>query len=174
MTGNLVLSVVSIVFAIFFLIISLQLPPSATPITLGPGAWPTTILILMIFMGVILLLRTQREKRKAPVQDAGGLIAQSEKAEEEFAEEEVYKSKYLVVAAVLFVYLLLLSYVGFILTTPLLLIAIAFVIGIEKWVPIVLSSLIGTACLTYLFAIVLKLPLPRGVAIFKEISLFFY
>lgn len=173
MTGNLVLSIVSILFALFYLVISFtQLPPSTSPITLGPRAWPVAILSLMIVMGIILFIRTLNEKRKSAAKEE--LLTQSEKIEEEFEVEEVYKSKYLFISGILLLTLLSLSYLGFIVTAPIMLIAIALIIGVKRWLPIVLASIIGTACLTYLFPILLSIPLPRGVGIFKTLSQLFY
>ncbi len=175
MTGNFVLAGITVLFAIFFLIFSLQLPPSSTPITLGPGVWPTTILLFMLIMGIILFIRTLLEKGRASNEKkADDILAQSEDIEKEFEAVEVYKSKYMLVIGVLFVSLLAMSYLGFIITAPLMLIAIAIIIGIKRWVPIILASLIGTACLTYIFPIVLSVTLPRGVGIFKSFTEMFY
>lgn len=175
MTGNIVLSIVSILFALFYLVISFtQLPPSTSPITLGPRAWPVVILSLMVIMGIILFIRTLNEKRKSTVNDEENLLAQSEKIEEEFAVEEVHKTKYLIISGILLLTLLAMSYLGFIITAPIMLIAVALIIGIKRWIPIVVASIIGTACLTYLFPILLSIPLPRGVGIFKSLSQLFY
>lgn len=176
MQGNLVLASITIVFSLFFFIVALQLPPSPSPMTLGPGFWPKTILLLMFIMGVILFIRSLRERAKASREKEvdKNIIEKSEEVEEEFAAEIVHKTKFLHVLAVLIVATLLMSYLGYIVTTILFIIAIAFVIGVRKWLPVIITSVIGTAVATYLFGVLLNIALPKGIGIFRSLSEIFY
>lgn len=178
MTGNIVLASVTILFSIFFLIFSLQLPPSPNPITLGPGFWPTTILVMMLIMGVALFVRTWLEQAKVKAnkvsKEEKSIIEQSEEVEEEFSSEIVHKTRYLQIFSILIISLLLMKYLGYIITTILFIIAIAYIIGIKKWINVIITSVIGTAALTYLFAILLNITLPRGIGIFRSFTSLFY
>lgn len=173
MTGNLILSITSILLAIFLLIFSLQLPPSSSEITFGPGEWPNLILSLMILMGVSLLIKTIRQKGKASINEKENVFESKDEEDVEFGEE-VYKTRYLWVLGVMFLYILALSFVGFVLSTPFLLAAVTIIMGMRKKVPILLISTIGSACLIYIFPILLNITLPRGIGVFRNISLLFY
>ncbi|MCM3759535.1 tripartite tricarboxylate transporter TctB family protein [Alkalihalobacillus oceani] len=169
--GNLALSIATIIFSIFFFIYTLQIPASSST-SIGPEFWPRVVLISLAIMGIVLLIKSLREmKRPAIVEES---ISETEKVEEEFEVEEVHKSRYLIIILALFVYILSLSFIGFVPTTPFMLIGIALIIGMRKWYSMALTGVLGTACFIYLFANTLNIPLPRGVGIFRELSYFLY
>lgn len=169
--GNLALSIATIIFSIFFFIYTLQIPASSST-SIGPEFWPRVVLIGLAIMGIVLLIKSLRQmKRPAIVEES---ISETEKVEEEFEVEEVHKSRYLIIIIALFAYILSLSFIGFVPTTPFMLMGIALIIGMRKWYSMALTGVLGTACFIYLFANTLNIPLPRGVGIFRELSYFLY
>ncbi|MET3506898.1 tripartite tricarboxylate transporter TctB family protein [Halalkalibacter oceani] len=169
--GNLVLSIATIIFSVFFFIYTLQIPASSST-SIGPEFWPRIVLISLAIMGIVLLIKSLRQMKRPSV--VAENISEAEKVEEEFEVEEVHKSRYLIIIVALFLYILSLSFIGFVPTTPFMLIGIALIIGMRKWYSMALTGVLGTACFIYLFANTLNIPLPRGVGIFRELSYFLY
>jgi putative tricarboxylic transport membrane protein len=65
-------------------------------------------------------------------------------------------------AAVMFVYSVAMGWIGFFSATFLLFLAWLIVIEREKWLTVVVVSVLGTASLYLIFIIFLKVPLPKG------------
>lgn len=207
MAGNYILSVTAILFALFFLFFSAQLPPAHSPGDIGPGGWPSTILVLMLVLGVVLLVKTlagahlskgkghagagqgdgivPREgtiQREGPGHDenetqredgSSGTVpgAEAKPAEE---DEMGRNDKHVLVAGLLVLYFLGVQYIGFVLATPVFVIVLARMLGMKKWSILVPASLLFSIFVIYLFPILLSIPLPRGVGIFREINLWIY
>lgn len=86
--ANMVLSIIFIVFAGVFLFFSLQLPPSESSDLIGPGAWPTFILSLMLFLSIVLLVRSIMEwKGKAVKKPEVTELTELQKEENEVKEK---------------------------------------------------------------------------------------
>lgn len=117
-------------------------PQSTT--TLGPGFFPTLIAgLLAVFAAwqlVTSLLKKKSEDTPAPP-----------------------KNSLLAIFAVTGVYMAILPLVGFLVSTPLFLIAGGLVISEDpkrKWKPVVLSSMVTTGVLYTVFSVLLHVPLP--------------
>jgi putative tricarboxylic transport membrane protein len=73
-----------------------------------------------------------------------------------------------------FLYALGMQYLGFLVATPLYIAGFMAVLGMRRWTYLVVSSIAVTLILNILFIQFLFIPLPKGVGIFREISLLFY
>lgn len=180
--SNIFLSVFTIIFSLFFLIESFNLPASRSAGTLGPAAWPTVLLSLMLIFGICLLINSiisflkDKKAQESGFTEANGELIKSETIieSEEMEGEIVFPYRYLFIFGTIFVYLILLSFIGFVLSTPLLIIAIAMFLGMRKIPQILSTSIIGSAALVYVFILVLNIPLPRGVGFFRDLSILLY
>jgi hypothetical protein len=65
-------------------------------------------------------------------------------------------------AGIMFLYALSMGWIGFFSSTFLLFLAWLILVEREKWLTIVLVSILGTASLYILFSLFLKVPLPKG------------
>lgn len=169
MTADKSLAYITILFSAFFLIFSLQLPFGNLN-NIEAGGWPSVILMLLLIMGVILLVKTIYQERQEKK-----VLTDGNNEKEQLGREAVNTSKkHLIIAAILLVYIFGIKYLGFSLATPIFIAVLAFTLGMKSWIKLLFISLISTACFTYLFAVVLGIPFPRGIGVFRDLSLLLY
>lgn len=103
------------------------------------------------------------------------------KSEELIAKEEAAPVKKIfhlsipvVSLLVVIIYVLLLNVIGFIFSTVLFLYGITLLLGTKKQLTAILFSIITMVVFVILFSVLLQIPLPRGIGVFRELSLFFY
>ena len=129
---------------------------------MGPPFWPRFILGSLIVLSAVVSVGAMRKISK-------------EKAWRE-AIFVLDRGKVLLLAAIgmIAAYLVLLPLVGFIAVTPVFMIAFMRLLGEKSKGWIVGVSLAMTAIIVVLFTKAMYVPLPRGVWLFREISLLFY
>ncbi len=136
---------------------------------LGPKFWPSIILILMLVIAIMGIIKTFINSKKASAVHA-------EKTDE--TEEPEIKffniPMSLVSIASIILYSMCLYFFGFIISSILFLYLMTQLMGAKKKLVIILTSVILTALFVGLFSILLSVPLPRGVSIFRAFSLLFY
>lgn len=139
---DIISAVILILLAGYVIITAGSFPQSTT--TLGPGFFPTLtaglLAIFALWQLVTALLQKKSEDAPAPP-----------------------KSSLLAIFAVTGVYIAVLPLVGFLVSTPLFLIAGGLVISEDpkrKWKPVILSSVVTTGVLYTVFSVLLHVPLP--------------
>lgn len=143
-----------------------RIPQSSSTYTIGPKSWPTMLLTLMLILAIFMFVRTYIQSKKA---------VENETQEEQEPVKRVFNIHMSVVMAVIVgIYLYLLNTIGFILSTILFIFIVSILLGIKRKISSILLSIISTAVLVYLFCILLGIPLPRGIGIFRDLSLIFY
>ncbi|MET3504140.1 tripartite tricarboxylate transporter TctB family protein [Halalkalibacter oceani] len=176
MRTNIVVSIITILFSAFFLIQTGQIVERETDATLSSTFWPTFLLSSMLVLGIILLVKTiiqQKTNRADAAEEQEGVEAQLD--DSDFVDEApAFPNRLWLMIAISFAYVILLPLVGFILSSLVILVAITLLMGVKKWSSLVLTSVLGTAFLTFLFINLLRVPLPRGVGIFRDLSLLIY
>ncbi|MBI5967633.1 MAG: tripartite tricarboxylate transporter TctB family protein [Deltaproteobacteria bacterium] len=132
------------------------------PGQLGPAFWPKAILILlMISCGIKALEFFFAEKRKkAP--------------EQELSRPPVNLPKLAVMIVLVIAAVVALDALGFLLANFLFLLSFMRVAGLKKKIPLLLTSVLGTILLIYLFVKVVYLPLPKGRWFFDDVTIFLY
>jgi|SRR5699024_1001341 len=123
---------------------------------ISPAFWPITLLLIMLVLGVFLLFikDTKTENR----------------------EESKNNNIQLFYSTILFLalYVILMYYLGFILSTFLFLLINTINLGM-KFIPnSLITSIITTAVFIGIFPHLLSIPLPRGIGFFRELSKFFF
>jgi len=163
-----ILSVSTIIFATFFLILSFQIESDASS-AIGPSSWPLALMGMMLVLGIILTFNVFRNRRQKE------LSSNPDDTDDADDDDELvypYKLYYLIIFLVF--YTIGLHYVGFIVSTFILILLLTLLFGMNKWVNRLTTAIVSTASFIVLFPILLNLPFPRGIGFFREISILFY
>lgn len=147
--GNFVAAAIGFVFGVFVLIEAFLLPKGTNGVP-GPGLFPIIISAIMILSSVALFLRSLKMKAEEDIEI------------HPFSDDS--KRVYLVMA-VLLVYLVVMPYVGFCVTTFVLMSALVKWFSAKKIVPCLLISAVVTAAVYLIFSKVLNVPLDFGLLI---------
>jgi len=122
----------------------------------GPDFFPKVFTALMMFLGLWLIYNAVKR---------GGVS--------EF--EKVANPRNLwVTLAFMIAYAFLLEIVGFVVLTPTWIAAYMFAIGMRRWTWLLGATVIFSVFLILVFPTLMLIPLPRGVGLFREISLLVY
>ncbi|HME46162.1 MAG TPA: tripartite tricarboxylate transporter TctB family protein [Syntrophorhabdales bacterium] len=115
----------------------------------GPGLYPFSIGIIMIFLSAIIA--------------GSSLIGHRESGDEEEAEENANTKDLLLVLVALFLYAIFLERLGFLLSTGAFILFILKVIEKKKWYIAVFFAVVATALIYVVFNLWLDSNLPRGI-----------
>ncbi|SHG15859.1 tripartite tricarboxylate transporter TctB family protein [Ornithinibacillus halophilus] len=175
MKSNLVLGFITILFSVFFLIKSLQIPEARSSTVVGPAEWPIIILTFMLIMGIAQVIKTILDHKKGAFD-----VAESSNEEDEELPSVQGKIKegtggshwYILIAIAL--YTILLPIVGFLVVTPFLFLFMAWLLGMKKRIHLLLTTVGSYVLFIALFIYVLGIPFPRGIGIFRDLSFWIY
>ncbi|MEH7223531.1 tripartite tricarboxylate transporter TctB family protein [Bacillus sp. JJ1566] len=157
-----------IAFAGFFLASTSQIHSANKTTILGPKAWPSILLILMLVIAIMGIIKTYIASKKEAV-------SKVENSETEEPERKLFNIPFSLVSIFsIILYSVGLYFFGFIISSVLFLYVLTQLLGAKKQLVIILLSFILTAAFVWLFSIVLSVPLPRGIGIFRSFSLLFY
>lgn len=167
LTTERVLSLGFILFGVFFFIMSLSLE-SRPNVVINPGSWPAFLTAMTILLGSVLLLRTFKKQQID--------VSEENKEVEELLEEEklVYPQNFYYLLILFIIYTALINYLGFIVTTILVLVWLYALFGMRSWSHRIITAVVSTAAFIVIFPMLLSTPFPRGVGIFRTFSLLFY
>lgn len=147
--GNFVAAAIGFLFGIFVLIEALLLPKGTNGVP-GPGLFPGVVSAILILSSITLFVRSLRMKPEENVEI------------HPFSDDS--KRVYLVMA-ILVVYLAVMPYVGFCVTTFVLMFALVKWFSARKVVPCLLIAAVVTAAIYLIFSKVLNVPLDFGLLI---------
>ena len=122
----------------------------------GPDFFPKVFTALMMFLGLWLIYKAVKR---------GGVS--------EF-EKVANPQNLWITLAFMIVYAFLLEIVGFVVLTPIWIAAYMFAIGMRRWKWLLGATVIFSVFLILVFPTLMLIPLPRGVGLFREISLLVY
>ena len=167
---EIIVNLVIIAFFIFMLINSLKLHEIRRFGEVGSGFWPILILSTASLLSIILLVSTLikylNEKKKTSVE-----VSVSKEA---LVDLKNRRRKFVLSVILLFIYVLIMPWIGFVLAT--LLYLLAFILALEerrKYV-LAISPILVTALIVIIFTKVIVIPFPRGVGIFAAFSRLIY
>lgn len=129
---------------------------------LGPAYWPKFLLICMMALSFLVAVDVFRERKKRS----------SEKKEP--SKVDSGKVRFLFAIGFIVLYFILIQIFGFILLTPLFMIAFMFLLGEKNKIWIFGVSVGITFLIVFAFTKAMYVPLPRGQGIFLKFSQFFY
>ena len=130
---------------------------------LGPGFWPRLVLA---GLGLACLLKALSEWRRATPRSAPG--AGTEPA------GEISRARLAAGIALVILYVLAASWIGFMLATTAFIAAFMVLAGARSPVTIATNAVVGTAVLLYTFVRLVYLPLPKGEGAFEMLTIAVY
>jgi len=167
---EIIANIVIVVFFIFMLIHSFKLHQIRRFGEVGSGFWPILILSTASLLSIILLISTLikylNEKKKTSVE-----VSVSKEA---WVDLKNRRRKFVLSVILLFIYVLIMPWIGFVLAT--LLYLLAFILALEerrKYV-LAISPILVTALIVIIFTKFIVIPFPRGVGIFAAFSRLIY
>ncbi|MDT8903231.1 tripartite tricarboxylate transporter TctB family protein [Anaeroselena agilis] len=126
---------------------------------IGPEYWPQLLLAGMIILSAALLVDIYK-RRKA--------LAAAEE------DKKPYPLRFWYTLALAVAYTLVMPLLGFAVGTLLFCLAIMSVLGVRSVKSLLLTATGATVLFVVLFPKIMAVPMPRGIGIFRMISLFFY
>jgi len=154
--------------SIFFFILTLKIEVVAGYENMGPAFWPRFNLIGMIILSGIIMLRSLIRTGK---HDTGEAAAEENPAK----PARLSHLKYVFYcAAILFGFILAISYLGFLPTAFVATAGLIYFLGERKKWLVLLVSFGLVAGIYLLFGKLMYVPMPRGVWIFEKFSYLLY
>jgi putative tricarboxylic transport membrane protein len=152
-------SLVLILFSLTFLIYTTRYPLDdwASP---GPAVFPLLLGGVLLLLAVWQLIRAFLAPRTP---DRGGEKGSKVRALKAFLHDKQGEAKVLILTSLLVLYILMMQWIGFFVSTFLLVILSSRLMEAKDWIkPILLSAGVGLFCY-FLFEVWLKLSFPRGI-----------
>lgn len=145
--ADLTIGIGTIIFAIVIFITANQMPESTTG--LGAGGFPKFIAIGLGIMGFMLALKSFYK------------IKLGDRDKQKVTLKELLNVAKLVVAVGLYIFVV--RYVGFLITTPIFFFLFMFIYGERKWKQMVIVSVIFGVALYVIFEKIFQVMLPSGI-----------
>lgn len=171
---DLIFYIATILFSVFFLIFSLQLPIK-TGTSFGPGFWPTIILVAMLGLGILGFVIGYRAQKA--IQSKTESIANENTVDKDdnFNKKEELKKwldsyRHWAVMVIIILYFLVMEQVGIAIITPIFIFAMGKTLGAHNNFRLVLISLLFTIFIVFLFNRLLSVPLPVGTGVFRTFN----
>jgi putative tricarboxylic transport membrane protein len=149
--------------AIYFYVLAGSMDENPIPGQVGPAFWPRAILILLMASCVLKALESYLAFGKG-IADIGM----------ESAPPDISVSKLIAMIILILAVVPGMEILGFALANFIFLILFIRIAGMRKLPSLIVTSLVGTIFLLYLFGKVVYLPLPKGDWIFNDMTIFIY
>jgi putative tricarboxylic transport membrane protein len=166
--GEIVLSAVCLAFFAFMFYEALELRGVGRFGEVGSGFWPLLSLGFATILSLIWLIANLR-KYSGERQKTGDKPPQENAAEAWSSRKKVGLS-----LACLLCYIIILPWIGFILSTMLFILAFILALDERRKTVLIISPLLITAVIIVVFAKFITISLPKGAGIFAEFSRLFY
>jgi putative tricarboxylic transport membrane protein len=167
---EIIVNLVIIAFFIFMLVNSLKLHEIRRFGEMGSGFWPILTLSAATLFSIILLIsnlrKYQREKQRASEE-----VLISPEAKLDLRNR---RKKFAFSVICLLGYILIMPWIGFVLSTFLYVWAFILALGERRKFVLALSPILVTALAVIVFAKFIAMPLPKGVDIFAAFSRLIY
>jgi hypothetical protein len=157
--GEFVIPIILIALSIF-LFINTSTFQFTTYEKASPRMWPRGILVLLLLTSLTLVGKLLFEKSK------GG-------AEREKPEPKIKRGMMVKGILVLFLYIFLMQYLGYILATLFFTVAAMLMLGNRSKFQLFVVPILTTAFIFIVFTHTMYIPLPKGVWVFRAFSLVF-
>ncbi|MDR2893090.1 MAG: tripartite tricarboxylate transporter TctB family protein [Deltaproteobacteria bacterium] len=183
--GEVIFLLVLLLGSAYLISIAMDIPVGRSKAIITPATWPILSLgMVAIFSALLLVLRiVRRDKQdaaKAIQAEATSKDAISEESAEVVTdaegmptEEATHPQRAFYTLGFLVVYMAALPYLGFVAVTLITMSVYMLSLGAKR-IYAVLIPLCMTGLVVGIFGIALKVPLPRGISLFRELSQLFY
>jgi putative tricarboxylic transport membrane protein len=149
--------------AVYFYVLAGSIDENPMPGQVGPAFWPRVILVLLMASCVL-------KAFEAYLAFGQGLAEMGV----ESAPPDINVSKLIVMIILILAVVPGMEILGFALANFIFLILFIRIAGMRKLPSLIVTSLLGTIFLLYLFGKVVYLPLPKGEWIFNDLTIFIY
>ena len=163
-------NVVIVSFFIFMLANSFKLQEIRRFGEMGSGFWPILILSAAVILSAVLLISSVVRYLKAKRQASGEPPLSAETAE----GLKVRRKKIALSVILLLLYIVVMPWIGFGLSTLLYVPAFILVLGERRKLVLILSPLLVTVFVILIFSRFIAIPFPKGVGMFAAFSRLFY
>lgn len=157
--------------AILFLVTSGQYAGVRTA-TSDPGAafWPRVVLVVILLSSIVNLIHIFRENDILGSSSVFSLPSKRLKSVTSPSDYSNENKKYLASIIMMIGYIALLTYLGFLVTTTILLSLLAWVLGYQSVWKVSLFGISVSVLVFILFRNLMNIALPYGVGIFRELG----
>ncbi|MFG6667611.1 tripartite tricarboxylate transporter TctB family protein [Halomonas sp. HNIBRBA4712] len=143
-----------VLLAIAGLYPTLQFPGSADVSTfIGPRVWPLTLLAILFALGIVLLILTWRERRRA-------VSHSDEPVTSERPAFSIARTRHWWLIAGAAGYTLLMQSVGFLIASLLFTLAGTLLLGARSWITITVTLVVAALLMQGVFVSLLGIPMP--------------
>lgn len=147
-------------FSIFFYLQTFSFPPILGYEKMGAEFWPRLNLIgMMILASIIMIISFRKPQKAVPT---------------EVQPERKNTRGVITCGAFLLAFIILISYIGFLFSAFLSMMALIYTLGERNKAKIFFSSLILVSVIYLTFGKLLFVPIPRGISIFRQLSYYLY
>lgn len=151
--SDIIFSTFFLLLSAFFFILTFGFPHLT--VALSPVVFPRFVTICLFILSSILMAQGVRRRRAAvrrgvPAEKKQGWL------------DRPFIARFLLLAAVVLLYIGLLELLGYLIATPLCIAAAMLIFGERRWLRIVLVAALSTVVLYALFRMVFRVPLPRS------------
>lgn len=162
--SNIIIGIILLAASVFYYYSTMDFPPPTKTENLGPAFFPTLLAVVLAILSLLLVIaglfpRGASRKDK----DAAALEGAERLEEDAFGADAISFQPLFAAVGLSFLYVGLISVLGYLVSTPLFLIALIRLLGYEKWVNNVIASAGLTIALYLLFVVALGVHLPEGI-----------
>jgi putative tricarboxylic transport membrane protein len=162
--SNIIIGIILLIASAFYYSSTTGFPPPSKTENLGPAFFPTLLAAALAFLSLLLILDSFLFQSTSEKEKDGAVIQGAERLEEDsFGAEEISYTFLFGTIGLSFLYVGLLSFLGYLISTPLFLIILIRLLEYKKWKNIIAASIGLTATLYLLFAVALGVSLPAGI-----------
>ena len=161
---NIIIGIILLIASAFYYFSTMDFPPPTKTENLGPAFFPTLLAVALALLSLLLVIAGLFPGGASRKGGDAAVIKGAERLEEDsFGAENISYKFLLGTIGLSFLYVGLISILGFLISTPLFLILLIRLLGYEKWVNNLAASICLTAALYLLFAVALGVTLPAGI-----------
>jgi len=159
-----------VLFFVFMLLNSFGLHQIRRFGEMGSGFWPSLVLSMAFLLSMVLLGASYNQYKKGK-----GKTPEEGKAPGGVGADRGRRRKKLALTILfLLIYLVIMPWAGFILSTLIYVFAFIFALEERRKLVLALSPVLVTAMMVAVFVKFLGIPLPKGVGVFADLSRLFY
>jgi len=159
--SDIIVCLIIIALSVFFYVQTLSFPTIIGYEKMGPEFWPTLTLTGIVILALIIMIGSILEQKK-------GISPKVESNEKKNTIGAV------VCAGILLLFIISISYIGFLLSAFISMMVLAYALGERNKLLLLFFSFIMVAVIYLSFGKLLFVPMPRGVWIFRELSYYLY
>lgn len=160
---NIIIGIILLAASVFYYYSTMDFPPPTKTENLGPAFFPTLLATALAFLSLLLVIAGLFPRGARKNKGAAALEGAERLEEDSFGADAISFKPLFAAVGLSFIYVGLLSVLGYLVSTPLFLIALIRLLGYEKWVNNVIASAGLTAALYLLFVVALGVHLPEGI-----------